>query len=243
MREHQQIPIRPLEPLRLVATTDYGRLSEQRVTLPGLSKDSPRVEVRRLRLDLNTPTCDGETLLTFLTTLPASVADAVEVAALYRERWTVEKAFLHLTTQLRCELKTLAYPSAVLFGFAQAVVAYNALAVIRAALRRTYDAHTIDTQVPGYYLVNEMARVTGSLETLVTPEEWAMFHTLTPQAMANWLLTTAHHVQLGKYRKHSRGTKKPAQPRTHPSKSPTCPLLACWPSVERPRREPTESTE
>jgi hypothetical protein len=214
VREHQQIPIRPLEPMRLVATTEYGRLSEQRVTIAGLKKDSPRIEVRRVRLDLNTPTREGETRLTFLTTLPPEVADAAEVAALYRERWTVEKAFLHLTTQLRCELKTLAYPSAALFGFAQAVVAYNALAVIRAALRRTDDAHTIDTQVSGYYLVNEMARVTDSLDALVVPEEWAVFHTLTPQAMAEWLLTTAEQVQLGQYRKHSRGPKKPAPPRT-----------------------------
>ena len=98
------------------------------------------------------------------------------------------------------------------------MVAYNALAVIRAALRRTYDAHTIDTQVSGYYLVNEMARVTDSLDALVAPEEWAVFHTLTPQAMAEWLLSTAEQVQLGKYRKHSRGPKKPAPPRTQASK-------------------------
>ncbi|MCK7578198.1 MAG: hypothetical protein MZV65_22320 [Chromatiales bacterium] len=80
-----------------MATTDAGRLSEQRVTLPGLTKNSPRIEVRRLRLDLNTPTREGDTFLTFLTTLPPEVADVPEVATLYRERWTVEKAFLHLT--------------------------------------------------------------------------------------------------------------------------------------------------
>jgi hypothetical protein len=43
---------------------------------------------------------------------------------------------LHLTQELRCELDTLAYPPAALFAFALAVVAYNALAVVKAALRR-----------------------------------------------------------------------------------------------------------
>ncbi|MBK1725332.1 hypothetical protein CKO23_24800 [Thiocystis violacea] len=43
---------------------------------------------------------------------------------------------MHVTTELRCEIKTLAYPPAALFGLAMAIVAYNALAVIKATLGR-----------------------------------------------------------------------------------------------------------
>jgi len=35
------------------------------------------------------------------------MAGAATLAALYRTRWTLEKAFLHLTTELRYEIKTL----------------------------------------------------------------------------------------------------------------------------------------
>ncbi len=219
VREHQQIPIHPLEPLRPVGRSAQGALSEQRVTLTA-PDGQPPLELRRLCLELDTPTRDGETRLYFLTTLPASVADAAQVAALYRERWTVETVFLQVTTELRCELETLAHPSAALFGLAMAIVAYNALAVLKAALRQVHGAETIDTEVSGYYLVNEMGRVSESLETLVEPDDWAAFHTLTIEAMAAWLLATAQHVQLRKYRKHPRGPKKPAPARTHDPNTP-----------------------
>lgn len=219
VREHQQIPIRPREPLRPVGRSAQGALSEQRVTLTA-PDGQQRLELRRICLELTTPTRDGETRLYFLTTLPASVADAAQVAALYHERWMVEAAFLQVTTELRCELETLAHPSAALFGLAMAIVAYNALAVLEAALRQVHGAETIDTEVSGYYMVNEMGRVSESLETLVEPEDWAAFQTLTAETMAAWLLATAQHVQLRKYRKHPRGPKKPAPARTHDPNKP-----------------------
>ncbi|EXJ11774.1 transposase [Imhoffiella purpurea] len=167
---HQQIPVRPLEALRPVGRSHQGQLSEQPVTITA-PDGQQTLELRRIRLELDTPTRDGETRLYLLTTVPETSADSAQIAALYRERWTLEKAFLHLTTQLRCELETLAYPPAALFGLTMAIVAYNASAVIKAALRQAHGAESIDTQVSGYYLVNEMARVSDSLETLVTPEE------------------------------------------------------------------------
>jgi len=39
---------------------------------------------------------------------------------------------------LRCELNTLGYPDAALFGFCMAVVMYNALSTVIAALRVTH---------------------------------------------------------------------------------------------------------
>jgi hypothetical protein len=122
---------------------------------------------------------------------------------------------LHLTLQLRCEIDTLAYPPAALFGLAMAVVAYNGLAVVKATLRQVHGAAAIDDGVSGYYLVHEMARVTESLETLVEPRDWAVFQTLPLATMAAWLIATAEHVQLRKYRKHPRGPKKPPVKRTH----------------------------
>lgn len=56
-----------------------------------------------------------------------------------------------------------------------AVVAYNGLAVIKAALRQVRRSAAIDDGASGYCLVHEMVRVAESLETLVEPRDWAVF--------------------------------------------------------------------
>ena len=214
VREHAQIPFTPLAALRVVGEIESGRGSEQRVLIDAPA-GSGTLEVRRIRLELHQPTRDGDDTLYLLTTLPAAAVDACTLARLDRERWTLEKAFVHLTVQLRCELNTLAYPPAALFGLVMAVVAYNGLAVVKATLRQVHGAAAIDTGVSGYYLVHDMARVTESLETLVEPRDWAVFQTLPLATMAAWLIATAERVQLRKYRKHPRGPTKPAVKRTH----------------------------
>ncbi len=219
VREHEQIRCKPLEAMRVIGEIDGGRVSEQRVSIDP-PDGSGALEVRRLRLQLDVPTRDGDDTLFLLTTVPAEAADAWALARLYRERWTLENAFLHLTVQLRCEIHTLAYPPAALFGLAMAVVAYNGLAVVKATLRPVDGAEAIDDGVSGYSLVNEMARVAESLETRVEPRDWAVFQTLTLATMAVWLIATAGRVQLRKYRKQPRATKKPPVLRTHDPRQP-----------------------
>src|SRR5512143_988915 len=219
VREHEQLRFKPFEAMQVISEIDSGWVSEHRVLL-----DHPEgpgtLEVRRIRLELNEPTREGETELYLLTTVPVEAADACTLARLYRERWTLEKAFLHLTVQLRCEINTLAYPPAALFRLAMAGVAYNVLAVVKATLRQVYGAEAIDEGVSGYYLVNEMATVAQSLQILVEPEDWAVFQTLTLAAMVTWLIETAGRVQLRKYRKHPRGPKKPPLRREHNPQRP-----------------------
>jgi zinc transporter ZupT len=127
---------------------------------------------------------------------------------------------LHLTLQLSCEINTLAYPTAALFGLAMAVVAYNALAVLKVSLRQVDGAAAIENGVSGDYLVHEMAWVTESLETLAEPQDWAIFQTLTLTAMATWLIATVGRVQLRKYRKHPREPKQTSVKRTYNPRRP-----------------------
>ena len=48
---------------------------------------------RRVTVELDAPTRDGDTEVHILTNLPAAVASAARVAELYRRRWTIEAAF------------------------------------------------------------------------------------------------------------------------------------------------------
>ena len=67
----------------------------------------------------------GETEIHILTTLPPADAPTRQVAALYAARWTIETAFHPLTLELQCEVDTLGYPKAALFGFCVALGADN----------------------------------------------------------------------------------------------------------------------
>jgi IS4 transposase len=219
LREHEGLRWTPLGPMRECGLTARGRVAEQPVRW-GTSDEAEGRALRRVRIQLNEPTRDGETTLYLLTSLPVPAASAVVVAELYLTRWTIETAFLRLTVELRCEINTLGYPRAALFGFAVAAVAFNVLAVVKAALRQAHGIEVIEQTVSSYYLTTEMANLAEALDTVLDPEDWAVFHALSTAVMAAWLLELAGRVNLRKYRKHPRGPKKPSPKRKHDAQRP-----------------------
>lgn len=165
--------------------------------------------VRQITVRFDEPTRDGETEIHILTNLPRAKADAPKVAELYRQRWTVESAFQTLTETLACEINTLGYPRAALFAFAVALVAYNVLSVVRAALRSVHGIETIEQQVSTYYLADEIAGTYRGMMIALPPEQWHDFRTVTPTKLADCLKDLAARVKLSAFRKHPRGPKKP----------------------------------
>jgi IS4 transposase len=219
VREHEGLRFTPLEPMHACGRIATGQVAEQRVHL-GAADERDGLALRRIRIELDEPTRDGETTLYLLTTLAPEAASALTLAELYLTRWTIETAFLRLTVELRCEIDTLGYPRAALFGFAVAAVAFNVLAVVKAALRRAHGVELIEQTLSSYYLTNEIANVAEALTTVLDPEDWAVFQTLSVTAMAAWLLELAGQVNLRKYRKHPRGPKKPPPKRKHDPQRP-----------------------
>ena len=73
-------------------------------------------------------------------------------------QWDIETLFQELEAHLHSEINTLGYPKAALFGFCVALVAYNVLAVVKAALRTIHGEETIDKELSGYYLAGNIAR-------------------------------------------------------------------------------------
>ena len=51
----------------------------------------------------------------------------------------------------------MGYPKAALFGFCLALVAYNVLAVVLAALRGVHGEETVEEEVSLYYIANEIS--------------------------------------------------------------------------------------
>jgi hypothetical protein len=95
-------------------------------------------------------------LVALLTNLSASVADAPTVARLYLQRWSIEGMFQVITDTFNCELNTLGYPKAALFVFCTAIVAFNILSTVKAALKSVHGVGKIEAGLSDYYLVEEV---------------------------------------------------------------------------------------
>jgi hypothetical protein len=99
--------------------------------------------VRRMTLKLKEPTRDGATELHILSNVPVADARAGKLAVLDGKRWSIETAFFEITTTWSCEIHTLGYLKAALCAFCLALVAYNAVSVSKAALRRTHGGQKV----------------------------------------------------------------------------------------------------
>jgi hypothetical protein len=164
-------------------------------------------KLRRITVELVQATRDGDTSLHLLTNLPAKVP-ALQVADLYRRRWTIETLFWEVTTTLTCEINTLCYPKEALFVFCLALVAANAVAVVKAALRAVH-GDAAAAELSGYYLALEVKQVHEGMLIAVPPRCWDEIARLKTGAFAKTLKKMADHVDLEQYRKSPRGPKKP----------------------------------
>jgi hypothetical protein len=227
IREHANLNPKVIGKLRRRGRTASGRVSQQNISIDGA--DGKSLILRRVVLELDEPTRDGETVITLVTNLPVNEVHARVVAKVYQERWLIEGAFLELSTVLRCEVKALCYPAAALFAFCVAVVAYNMLGVLKAALRGTHGAKKIDQEVSGYYIAGELKRVYEGMMIAIPDEHWRAFGAMPTAQFAAFLRDAAAEVSLLKYKKHPRGPKKPAVKRRHRRDHPhvsTAELLA-----------------
>jgi hypothetical protein len=185
---------------------DTGAVFEQVVRLT--DGDDTRL-VRRVTVELDQPTRDGDRVIHLLTDLPQDVADTITVADLYRKRWTLETAFQEMEATLNGEINALGYPRAALFALCVALVAYNVMSAVKGALRSVHGAEAIDGGVSGSDLAEEVAGTTRGMRIAIPADEWAVFHELSPSAMGRLLQDLARRVRLSEYRKQPRGPKKP----------------------------------
>jgi hypothetical protein len=135
-RQHAGLPFEGITTLRPVGRIETGQVAEQRVQVWDAQGHAHLF--RRIRVKLDQATRDGDRVLYMLTTLPLRTASAKRVARLDRKRWTLETAFQHLEAYFPSEIHTLGSPKAALFGLCLALVAYNMLAVVMAALRSVH---------------------------------------------------------------------------------------------------------
>jgi len=146
-RQHRGLPWEEDGEKRFVGHSESGAIYEQWIRVT--DSDGNIRRFRRIRIFLKKATRDGDKVLTLVTNLPEAVTDAKHIAWMYRKRWTIEIAFQELEAHLHSEINSLGYPKAALFGFCVALLAYNVLAVVKAAMRSVHGEDKIADEVSG----------------------------------------------------------------------------------------------
>jgi Transposase DDE domain len=217
IRQHEKLAWEPAGKVYGRGRIDGARVREQRVAIR--DDEGKRVFLRRVVLELDKPTRDGDTELALLSNLPREAAGAREVGRLYRRRWTIEEAFAELALVLASEIDTLCYPKAALFVFCVALAAANVLGLIKGALRAAHGTEKAE-EVSGYYLGDEIAGTQRGMMIAIPAEHWLVFAGLTAKQLAEVLRQLAGKVRLAAFRRHRRGPKKPPVKRRYRKKHP-----------------------
>ena len=113
-----------------------------------------------------------------------------------------------LTESFRCEIRPLCYPKAALFGFAIALVMYNVLSIVQAAIEATHGRDTGRT-LSHYYLALEIAQATDGLLIALPATRWSCLATVSSEEFAASMRRIAEKMNLKYYAKSPRGLKKP----------------------------------
>lgn len=227
LRQHGNMPYKPLTEKKFIGESESGKVYEQNISLVF---DNNRIDVRRIIVELNKVTRNGDKEVCVITNAPSNIADAVLISKIYRERWKIETAFQKLEKYLNSEINTLGYPKAALFGFCMALVAFNIYAVVMASLRAAYPDKNIDDEISDYYVAKEISSTYHGMTIILEEEEsWTPFITSRLSEISAILLYLAGNINLRKFKKHKRGPKKPPLPKNEFKNKPhvsTARLLA-----------------
>lgn len=197
---------RLLEARRWIGGCDGGQVYEQALEIDDPARGETLV-VRRITIELKQPTRKGDRTVHLLTNVAEDAADAVRIGAVYRDRWRIENAFQELEQAFRSQISTLCYPRAALLCFSVGVVLYNTFSALKRAIE---SEHPDAPPLSGYYLAEEVAAVyTGMMIALPAPAWREAFGSLTARQMTTTLCQLARPIRVQRFRKTSRGPKKP----------------------------------
>lgn len=206
VRRHGHFSCSEVGERRKVGRTATGTVYEQDI----LHEDSHggQLSLRKIVIELDEPTSDGDTTIEVLTNLPADVS-ALAIADSYRSRWGIEGVFGELTLSLNGEINTLAYPPAAITAYALALVSFNVLTIVRSSVEVIHGEETANA-MSTYHMADEVSSTDQGMMIAIPLPEWqSRFGNLEPPDMADELKRMAREIQIRRYRKSRRGPKKP----------------------------------
>jgi hypothetical protein len=209
IRQHENLRWRPLKEAVAVGRVETGEVWEQPIEVEDTDSGQCR-RMRRIILKLVTPTDEGDTEIVLLSNLER--ISGLQICGLYRERWMIERHFSLVKTVLHGEIEGLGRPRAALFAMGMALVAANALSVVKQALRVTHGPEEFE-KLSGYYMADEVAANYRAVDVLVAEAEWSALASEPAERFWEWSRAVASRVRTRGLHKHPRGPKKPQPPR------------------------------
>jgi hypothetical protein len=196
---------------------ETGLVSEHEIEVED-TQTGRRRRMRLLTLKLDTPTEDGETEIRLLTNLKG--IDARRICELYRERWRIERHFSVLKNDLNGEIESLGKPRAALFALSMAMVAGNALGVVKRLLSTAHGPDLWDL-LSGYYLTDEVCSNYRAVESLIGDQGRARLSEMPAEAFWAWCREVASRVRPWAFTKNKpRGPKRPQPKRLSGKRRP-----------------------
>ncbi len=218
IRQHKSLPVEEISPLEKIGASETGEVFEQQIQIT--DPDGSSLQLRRIVIQLHQPTRHGDQEVAILTHLPPSLVDAQTITQLYLRRWNIEGMFQVITDTFNCELNTLGYPKAALFVFCIAIVAFNILSTVKAALKSVHGVGKVEAGLSDYYLVEEVqATYRGMAIALPTPL-WLPIAHMSLTEFAQTLKQWASSVDLKRFCSSPRQKKKPKPKPTYDPKHP-----------------------
>lgn len=205
IRQHGTLPYTLKGRRWKVGETETGIVYEQAMEVP--TEDGGTLVYRRVTIHLYKETRDQDVEVHIVTNLPKRVG-AVRIASLYRGRWKIETAFQEIAENLAGENKTLGYPKAALFGFCMALVTYNILSVVRAAVHAVHGEENAN-EFSTYYAALDVSSTHAGMTVILDKDFWHdRYARLTPTQIAAELKRLAHEINLSKFKKGKWKPKK-----------------------------------
>lgn len=203
IRQHGRLKGVLLGKRKRIGRISTGLVYEQEMKL---SAADDAMTVRRITVELDEPTRDGDKVIHVLTNLPCDVSATV-VAELYRHRWEEETAFNVLQMTLTCEHSGIGHPQAATFLFCMSVLAFNLRQTIFAALYATHDEEEVE-ETSHFHVSKNVSDKTEGMLIAITEDEWTELIPSTIKGIVSLLTKIARKIDLGEYRKSRRGPKK-----------------------------------
>ena len=222
VRQHQNLPWTSETELVHSGHSEGGKVFSQTGVI---SYEGQSCRCRRIVVQLEQPTRDGETQIALLTNLPETDATSILVARLYRKLGSVETLFQVATETFHCEIKTLGYPRAALFSFCMALVAYNLFSTLKAVLASVHGSDCLE-QLSYYYLADELEGTYRGMMIALPPEDWQDLGSMSLSPLSSLLQDWAQLVKLSAF------TSAPRKPK---KKKPKPPYDLCHPHVSTAR--------
>lgn len=213
VREHSSTPHpNALGDMSCQGLVETGTVFEQAVEFE--REAGKAVRLRRIELRLSGATDSGETVIQILTNLPSQEFAACAIARLYRQRWKIETMFQRLESVLHSEVKTFAHPRAALLAFGVAVMAYNVLSVIQAAISAAHDLRNSGIELSPFYVALEVKSCYAGMMMATTAATWAPYDTIDAPQLSRLLLEIALNARIKALRKNPSSPKKPKEKST-----------------------------